>query len=549
MNTYQAPPYIGENNLAKNRYSRPKQLLRNPDAIIIGSGIGGLATASIFAQRKKWRVLVLEASPIPGGCTKCWEWDGYEWNTGVDSIGDMNPAVGRGVFRPTMDYITGGNLQWFKIPDPHEYACIGGDLYEWHSDPEKNIAWVEERFPGEGHKARKYYELEAQIEKYATAWGVTKVLPDRIPESIRERIYRLGGGLWREYMGKTTLEVLCGELGFSDKLAAVFSYMYGNHGCIPAKSPFAFHAVNMFHFRYGAYYPVGGPAQFANCIVPIIEAAGGQMAVNSPVGRILVEDDAAVGVELETGETNRAPVVISDAGAYGTFMELLDRNVAERFGYAEKMNQIRPSVAHLYYFMGYDEPINMSPKIVWHLPAYDIEKFDAGYKQDMDLANCMGGYMLSPSARDPVYQQRYPNKSTILILNEIPYKWIERSRQDPEFKTKFEADMEKYLQPILLQHYPELRGKTPAFKRAGFPYFGNPRAWECNSLGLEPSGDRFVKHTHWLRPQTKIRNLYLCGQDSFSPGISGSMYSSRIVYSVITNNWVFSLRKGIGSWI
>ena len=152
------PAYIGEHNLAKNKYSRPKTLLRNPDAIVIGSGIGGLGVASILAQRKKWRVLVLEGAPTPGGSLRCHEWDGYEFNSGIDSIGDMDPSVGRGTFRPTIDYITGGKLEWSKMPDMHEISAFGEDEYPWYSHPDRNIAWIEERL-GEGRAARKYYEL------------------------------------------------------------------------------------------------------------------------------------------------------------------------------------------------------------------------------------------------------------------------------------------------------------------------------------------------------------------------------------------------------
>ncbi len=536
-------PFLGENNLAKNKYSRPDKLLDSPDAIVIGSGIGGMGIASILAQKKKWRVLLLEANPVPGGCTAVWEQDGFEWNIGIDSIGDMDPRVGRGVFRPTMDYITGGRLEWAKMPDIHEVAAFGEDEYDWYSDPEKNIAWIEERFPGEGHKARKYYELEDRIEAAATAWGVTKVLPERIPVAVRDRIYQATGGVWTKYMARKTREVFCGELGFSEKLASVFSYMYGNHGRTPAHSPFAFHAVNLFHFRYGAYYPVGGPGQIAECVVPIVEGAGGQVAVSCPVKRILVEHNTAVGVELESGEKIYSPLVISDVGAWGTFMDLLEPEIAERHGYRDKLATMRPSVAHLYLWLGYDEAIDLPQRIAWHMPSYDIEAFDEGYKKRMDFDDCLAGYTLSFSARDPVYYQRYPGKTTVMILNELPHEWLVRSRSDPEFKRELQDKLVRHFEPIVLRHYPQLEGKKPVIRKAGFPYAGNPRAWESNSLGIEPSCERFLEHTHWLRPETKVRNLYMVGQDSFSPGVCGSMFSARIVYSVITGNWPFSLTK------
>jgi phytoene dehydrogenase-like protein len=376
--------------------------------------------------------------------------------------------------------------------------------------------------------------------------GVTKVLPDWLPESARDRIYRTIGGPWVKYLQRKTTDVLRNELGFSHKLASVFSYIYGYHGATPARSPFAFHAATLFHYRWGAYYPVGGPAHIVECIVPIIERAGGQVAVSSPVERILVDRDTAVGVELASGETIMAPLVISDVGAYGTFMELLPRDVSQRHGYVERFDQIGPSVAHLYLFLGYDEAIDLPQQIFWELPSYDIEDFDAGFKQRMDFERCFGGYLLSPSARDPVFDQRYPNKSTVIALNEAPFEWVERSRSDPAFREQMERDITEYLMRAVHAHMPQLRDKTPAFVRAGMPFGCNPRAWKSCSLGVEPSAERFLKHTHWLRPQTKIRNLYLTGHDTFAMGFASAMLGARLCYATITNNWLFALKKNIG---
>ena len=159
---------------------------------------------------------------------------------------------------------------------------------------------MQKQFPNEGD-VKGFFRLMTRIEWWAWAWAVTKLLPSWIPLFLRNLFYLVFGGAWRRYMLCKTREVFREVLGFSERLAAIFSYMYGNHGRTPAYSPFAFHAVNFHHFRYGAYYPVGGPGQIAECIVPIIEEAGGQVAVSSPVDKILVENDRAVGVRLENG--------------------------------------------------------------------------------------------------------------------------------------------------------------------------------------------------------------------------------------------------------
>jgi len=139
-------PYLTENNRAVDKYHKPDTYLENPDAIVIGSGIGGLGLASLLARLKEWRVLVLEANDVPGGCMHVHEPDGFEFPSGIDSVGEMERGLGRGIFRPTIDYITNDQLQWAKMPEVHEIACFGEDEYRWHDSAEANIDWLVERF-------------------------------------------------------------------------------------------------------------------------------------------------------------------------------------------------------------------------------------------------------------------------------------------------------------------------------------------------------------------------------------------------------------------
>jgi len=429
------------------------------------------------------------------------------------------------------------------MPDDHEVAHYEAeDEYRWYSSPEKNKAWLARAFPDEIEAVEKYYALEERVEWWAWGWALTKLLPTWIPETLREWVYKLTGGAWRTYMLRTTNSVLMGELGMSKKLAAVFSYMYGNHGRTPEYSPFSFHAVNLFHYRYGAYYPEGGAGQIAECIIPVIERHGGQLAVSCRVKRILTEGNTAVGVELDDGTTVDAPLVISDASAYTTFMELLDPELSQKHGYPERFKRIGPSVAHLFVLLGYDEWIDLPQQIYWEVPGWDIDPTDRRYKEQMDLS-ALGAYVLCPSVRDPTHKVRYPDKSTVVVLAEAPYAWAEMCRNDPAFKEKFEADILDVVMPIVHRVLPQLDGKTPALKLSGVPMGCNPWAWQDCSLGLDPSAERFTSETHWLRPETAVKNLWLTGQDPFSAGFSGAMLGGRLSYAAITGDWLAMLRN------
>ncbi len=530
---------------AKDIYKKPSNLLDRPDAIVIGSGIGGLGVASFLAQRRGMRVLVLEANDVPGGSTHVHEIEGFEFPSGLDSVGDMDASVGRGMNRPNFDYVTGGALDWAKMPDVHEICTFGDDAYEWHSSMDANIEWVERRFPGEGN-VRRYYEMEDEVEAGATAWAFTKVYPRWVPEKVRELLYKATAGRWRRAMSQSATEVLTKQLGFSDKLAAVFSYAYGNYGRLPDQAPFGMHATFLAHYRHGAFFPQGGPGQIAQCIIPVIEAAGGQVAVSTPVAKVLVENDRAVGVVLESGETIRAPIVVSDAGAHTTFTQLLDAEIAGKHGLVQRFRGVAPSPAHLYLMLGFDEALDMPKHIVWHMAKtegvspYDIRTSDASWKSKLRFDE-MACYMLSPSARDPLHAQRYPNRSTLMMLGECPADAVTRMRSDRAFAADFEGRAAESMLKIARHYAPAIAGKTPKLIRAGAPVGCNPRAWNASSYGVELSPDRFFKHTHWLRPQTPIAGLYLTGQDAFLPGICGSLLSARFSYAAVTGDAFFLL--------
>jgi all-trans-retinol 13,14-reductase len=536
-------PLLTADRPASRIYQPPHRYLSNPDAIIIGSGIGGLGLASMLAQRRGMKVQVLELADVPGGCLHMHEIDGFEFNSGIDSLGDMHPDFGRGIVRATVEMATAGQLKIAQMPDAHEVCVFGDDVHSFYSSPERNIEWAERMFPGEGD-VRRYYAMEQKIEGASTAWALTKLLPNWMPDGVSKSMVSMGGGRWRDYMRKGALGVFRNELGFSERLAAIFLYMYGNHGQLPSKVPFTTHALTMNAYRHGAFYPVGGPGQIVESLIPQIEKTGGQVAVRSGVERILLENGRAVGVKLENGEELRSKIVVSDASAHVTFTQLLPTEVSSKLGYLENLKGVRPSPAHVHLMLGYDEVLDLPRHIIWSMPTYsevskyDLDGADVLYKRDMRMDG-PAAYILCPSARDPVYQERYPGKSTVCVLAEIPHEWVAKHRSDPAFAQEIEGKLKESLLRIAQKQIPALRGKTPKVNHIGIPVGCNPRAQGGCSYGLEASGERFLDNVHWLRHKTKIPGLYLTGQDPLGPGFGGSLVSARFAYSVITGDILF----------
>ncbi len=94
----------------KRRFS-PEKVPANLDALVIGSGISGLATAAVLAKSGK-KVLVLEQHDRAGGCCHTFVEKGYEFDVGVHYVGNM---VDGQVDKTLIDQVDSLSLPYFCL--------------------------------------------------------------------------------------------------------------------------------------------------------------------------------------------------------------------------------------------------------------------------------------------------------------------------------------------------------------------------------------------------------------------------------------------------
>ena len=106
---------------------RAERIDADYDAIVIGSGIGGLCSAALLSQLGK-KVIVLEQHYTAGGFTHAYERNGYEWDVGVHYIGDMGrKSQGRALF----DFISAGNLKWAEMDPVYDRIIVGDEQFDF----------------------------------------------------------------------------------------------------------------------------------------------------------------------------------------------------------------------------------------------------------------------------------------------------------------------------------------------------------------------------------------------------------------------------------
>jgi len=262
------------------------------DAIVIGSGMGGLTVASLLARHAGRRVLVLERHYTPGGFTHVFHRPGYQWDVGVHYIGQVTDPASP--LRATFDHLTDGRLQWRPMPDVYDRVLLGGREYQFPSGAERLRDRLKQYFPSEGPAIDGYFRAVRSCARSSGLFFAAKALPAPIG--------RIAGPLLRapflRHAGRTTAETLA-RLGCSRELAGVLTAQWGDYGLTPARSSFAIHAIVAEHYFNGAAYPVGGAGAILETMLPAIEAAGGKLLVGADVQEVLLDPRGrATGVRM-----------------------------------------------------------------------------------------------------------------------------------------------------------------------------------------------------------------------------------------------------------
>ncbi|XP_007234548.2 all-trans-retinol 13,14-reductase [Astyanax mexicanus] len=524
---------------------------QNLDAIVVGSGVGGLGVAVMMAKVGK-KVLVLEQHDRAGGCCHTFIEKGFEFDVGIHYIGDL---LENGPLRCISDQLTNGQLQWDPLDNPFDQVVLGPPenrrIYPIYSGKHRFAQELKKCFPGEEKAIDEYMRLAKKCNFGVWMMGVLKFLPTPIAKlMVYTGIVNLLSYFFR-YGTRSLTEVVNGLTENKD-LRAVLCYIFGTYGNIPKDASFSMHSLLVCHYLPGAWYPKGGASEIAYHMIPIIEKAGGAVLVRAPVNRILLNDaKEAIGVSVMKGHEEvhiHAPMVISDAGIYNTYQKLLPKEVQATSAIQKQLNMLKHGEGGLSIFLGLDgtkEELGLEAKNYWIFTENNLDELMEGYtKKDREqgMKNIPLVFIASPSAKDSTWEERMPGKSTLTMVSFAPYSWFEEWKDDKvtnrsaDYKELKESLIQSILE-VVYQLYPKTKDKIE-YMDAGTPltnqhYIAAPKG---EIYGVDHGTARFSsEYCISMRPQTPVKNLYLTGQDLFSCGYAGALAGAMICGSTILN--------------
>nr|WP_298164254.1 NAD(P)/FAD-dependent oxidoreductase [uncultured Pseudomonas sp.] len=514
-----------------NAYRKAVGISGEFDAIIIGSGMGGLSAASILAQQDK-RVLLLEQHNVMGGMTQAYTRKGYRWTVGMHYIGDVGAKQSAGW--KLFNYVTGGGLEWKPMPNIFNRMAIGDRSYEIPAGAEAYSNLLKEHFPHEADGIDRYIALIGKVSKSSAGYFAQKAMPSEAADAVYDAMC----STFHSYSDRITLDVLS-ELISDPELIAVICANYGDYSLEPTRSSFAMHCMLAKHYMNGAFYPVGGGMAFSRLIAPIIERAGGMLLHSAEVSEILVEDGIAQGVRLSSGEEVRSPVVISNAGVRNTYSRLLPRQVSKDFGLDQLLENVTETYAVVGINIGFNrsaEELGFTPTNIWSHPTNDLKANLEAHRKDFN-APFPWFFITFPSAKDPAWDEEYPNKATVEMYAYTNYehfkqwegtRWMKRGDDYLALK----EDIGKRLLEELLRHVPKAREAVDYYEvSTPLSYETFAKRERGGFMGIESSPQRFQQK--WLRAQTPIEGLYLTGQDVATDGVIGALVGGVLCASAV----------------
>lgn len=507
------------------------------DAVIIGSGMGGMTCAALLAKEGK-RVLVLEKHYTAGGFTHAFRRKNYEWDIGLHYIGEVHSK--RSLLRRAFDDLSEDRLEWAPMDPAYDQAYFPDQRYDFKAGFQQFRESMLGYFPQEKSAIDKYLATVKDATKQANGFFALKALPPLVARLAGPFLQRK----FFHYSDRTVTEVMK-SCGLSDKAIGVLTCQWGDYGLPPSQASFMIHAMIAKHYFGGASYPVGGGASIARSIIPTIEKSGGAVMVRAHVKEIVVHKGRAVGVRMRNGDEIHAPIIISNAGVFNTYTKLLSTQDASQLdarvhkSLSKNLSSVSPSLSHICLYLGINRPDICPPTgngNQWIFPSYNHDQNFKSYIADLNRPFPVV-YISYPSSKDPTWQERYPGRSTMEIISFVPYerfknweqtRWYNRGEEYLAYKNLL---IEKLLD-VAYRYNPNLKGAID-YQELSTPlstkHFCEYEHGEIYGINHDP--DRFRQR--WLRPQSPIKNLYLTGQDVASNGIGGALFSGVLTASVL----------------
>ena len=302
------------------------------DAVVIGSGLGGLSAAAFLADTGR-RVVVLERSEQIGGYAHAF-WRGpYQFDPAIHMIG-----AGEGLLLTKILRYLGVSDLAPLIPTGISYDLLMPDLrLRVPSGLEEYLEAHTRHFPSTRQELVDFLALCTRVHN-----DVHRLPPNLSLQELGEAVPRFPTLF--QYLS-TPVQQMLDDTIHDRRLQTVVTALWPWFGLPPSKlSVLTWTTPYLTLINEGPFQCEGGAHRLAEALAIAVTRRGGELVTGCEVTNVPIEGNAVSGVRTADGRELAAPLVVSSADAYGTFSKLVgfDR-LPDRF--VRRLDRMRVSIS------------------------------------------------------------------------------------------------------------------------------------------------------------------------------------------------------------
>jgi phytoene desaturase len=487
-------------------------------AVIIGAGIGGIATA-VYLAKSGYNVSVFEKNSSPGG--RCGQLirDGHRFDLGATML--IMPGIYREIFESLgIPLFEKNDIN--PLEDLYKIYFDNNDVIAFSTDKEKMKIQHEKIEPGSFAKSQKYVAAGYEIFQI----GINKLIGRNFDNIFQFANFRNVGMLIKlktyisnyRYVKKFFLDSHL-------RMAYTFQNIYV--GQSPFDSPALFLMVPAAELTEGSFFPKGGMYTIVETLLSAAQSSGVRFHYNKPVKNIRVTGKKAESVILEDGSEIRADIIVANADLPYVYRKLLpDR------GKSRRLDRMKYSCSAICYHWGLDK---VYPQLGHH-SVFLSDAFREGLNSifnDKTVGDLPSFYVHAPVRTDKTAAPE--NKDTFSIV-------VGAGHVDKKKKQDWD-DMKKKTRKAVIQRLKQL-GLEDIEEHIKFEICYTPENWE-NACNIS-RGSVFGSLAHnilqmgYFRPHnqhSRYKNLHFVGGSTHpGNGIPNVLLSAKLTAERILKN-------------
>lgn len=477
-------------------------------AIVIGSGLGGLA-AALRLQNLGYQTTVFERLQQPGGRAGVQRMDGYTFDLGPTII--TAPFLIEELFELHGKQFN--NVLELKALDPWYQIRFGdgsklpfrAELNTMKNELEQFSSGASAHYEAYLRDTREMFKIgfkQLSTEPFDSIWSMVRVLPDLLAN-------------------KAYLSVWDSVQSYFDSshLQQAFSFHPLLVGGNPLTASSIYRLIHGLEREWGVHYSMGGTTRIVHELVNLFKHQGGQIHYKTTIDEVLIERGKARGVSIQDGGTELSDLVVSNADPVTLYSEMVPETYAP--GSLRGPTDYDQSMGLFVLYFGTNQTYS-------HLHHHEI-LLSSNYCQVLrkifdhqQIPDELSMYLHRPSATDP--DMAPEGHDAMYVLVPVPnlrggQNWAEAGKR---LQDRVIRRLEERVCPNLQENITTVFHRTPEdFKSEYMSFRGN-------GFSVQP----ILSQSAWFRFHNKspIDDLYLVGAGTHpGAGVPGVLCSAKVV--------------------